>query len=369
MKRPDVDRSTAARMAQGLRCGALASIATGLVVGLTASFPAQAESPLQLDAPTLFKRVQDSAAQRSYIGTFVVSVAGNLSSSRVTHYCKGSDQIDKLESLDGQMRRIYRHNDVVHILWPQNHEASIEPRELMGRWLGPGASVARPERESGSGARPASAGTALESYEVLRGKGDRVAGYEAQVVTLRPRDNWRYGQRWWLERDTGLLLRSDLIGPNGDLLESAGFSELQIGVKLQPQQLLQEMNNLQGYRVQQPHVTRTSLEQEGWTLRQPVPGFKPYACVRRAAPNRPAAGVQNAARDPLLQAIYSDGLTHVSLFIEPFDETRHGGDHPPLPGATHMVGRRDGSWWITAVGSVPTATLQAFSQGMARLRP
>jgi len=340
-------------------------------ISLSAAPPmaCHAEGTLQLDAPTLFKRVQTSATQRSYAGTYVVSANGAMASSRVLHYCNGQEQIDKIESLDGQMRRIYRHNDVVHVLWPQNHQASIEPRDLMGRLLGPGSAVARPGAAA-SAAASTSASPPSDAYEVQMGKEDRVAGYEAQVVNLKPRDPWRYGQRWWLERDTGLLLRSDLLGPKGEVLESAGFSELQIGVKLQPQQLLQEMHRLQGYKILQPQFTRTSLEQEGWALKRAVPGFKPYACVRRAAPQTPGttASVKDGPHG-MLQAIYTDGLTHVSMFIEPYDAARHSTDNPAVLGATRVHARRDGDWWVTTVGEVPAATLQAFSQGLERLKP
>lgn len=322
------------------------------------------------DAAAVLRRVLASPAQRSFAGVYVVSAGGSMSSARLVHYCNGRDQIDKIESLDGQMRRIYRHNDLVHVLWPQSHEASIEPRELVGRWPGPTAAMAR---RPGFAASAASAAAhpdgPLESYDLQMGRDDRVAGYEAQVIALKPRDPWRYAQRWWVERESGLLLRADLLGPKGEVLESAGFSELQIGVKVQPQPLLQEMHRLQGYRVAQPQFTRTSLEQEGWALKRPVPGFRPQLCVRRSPPRQPGLDREPPERASMLQAIYTDGLMHVSLFVEPFDAMRHSTDNPAVFGATRVNGRRDGDWWITTVGEVPAATLQAFSQGLERLKP
>lgn len=367
MTAPGAEMPVSASLRRTLgRTRSLACMAA-LGLGATLPVPGYAEGALQLDAPTLFKRVQTSATQRSFAGTYVVSANGAMTSSRVVHYCHGHEQIDKIESLDGPMRRIYRHNDVVHVLWPQSHEASIEPRDLMGRLLGPGANAPRP---SSAGSSAVGASPAPEVYEVQMGKDDRVAGYDAQVVNLKPRDPWRYGQRWWLERDTGLLLRSDLLGPKGEVLESAGFSELQIGLKLQPQQLLQEMHRLQGYKIQQPQFTRTSLEHEGWMLKRAVPGFKPYACVRRPALHAPGTVSPKEGPAPgMLQAIYTDGLTHVSMFIEPYDAGRHSADNPAVLGATRVHARRDGDWWITTLGEVPAATLQAFSQGLERLRP
>lgn len=337
-------------------------------LGATMARHAAADNTLQLDAPTLFKRVQTSATQRSFAGIYVVSANGAMASSRVQHYSNGHEQIDKIESLDGQMRRIYRHNDVVHVLWPQSHEASIEPRDLMGRLLGPTGGVTRP----GTHALGAASNAPLlsEVYDVQVSRDDRVAGYEAQVVNLKPRDTWRHGQRWWLERETGLLLRSDLLGPKGEVLESAGFSELQIGVKLQPQHLLQEMHRLQSYKVVQPQFVRTSLDHEGWALKRPVPGFRAYACVKRSPPHLPGIASHKEPPVPaMLQSIYTDGLAHVSVFIEAYDATRHGTDNPTVLGATRVHTRRDGDWWIIAVGEVPATTLHAFSVGLERLKP
>jgi sigma-E factor negative regulatory protein RseB len=69
----------------------------------------------------------------------------------------------------------------------------------------------------------------------------------------------------------------------------------------------------------------------------------------------------------VLMAVFSDGLTHVSVFVEPYDAQRH----KPLAtslGATHTVMTRSGDWWITAMGDVPMATVQLFSSTLERRR-
>lgn len=71
----------------------------------------------------------------------------------------------------------------------------------------------------------------------------------------------------------------------------------------------------------------------------------------------------------MLQAIYSDGLSHVSVFIEPFVAGLHRRDAPATLGSMTAVSRRLGDWWITAVGAVPTATLQQFAGNLERRRP
>src|SRR5690606_4498882 len=69
-----------------------------------------------------------------------------------------------------------------------------------------------------------------------------------------------------------------------------------------------------------------------------------------------------------LQWVFSDGLASVSLFVEPFDGERHGQEGEAVMGATHSVSRRIGEHWVTAVGEVPAATLQRFTQVLERPR-
>ena len=69
-----------------------------------------------------------------------------------------------------------------------------------------------------------------------------------------------------------------------------------------------------------------------------------------------------------LQTIFSDGLTYVSVFIEPFSPERHTRAMLTTMGATQTLMRRQGDWWITVIGDVPVATLRAFANGLERKR-
>ncbi len=68
----------------------------------------------------------------------------------------------------------------------------------------------------------------------------------------------------------------------------------------------------------------------------------------------------------MVQAIYSDGLTYVSVFIEPFRaETRR---QPMLAtlGATSTLTQRQGDWWVTVIGDTPPATLKMFAAALEK---
>jgi sigma-E factor negative regulatory protein RseB len=87
------------------------------------------------------------------------------------------------------------------------------------------------------------------------------------------------------------------------------------------------------------------------------------------ASSAPPPGADPAGAPSLLQAIYSYGLTHVSIFIEAFRPSAHVPEPVIAMGATHAVARRQGDWWITVVGDVPPATLRQFAQALERRKP
>ena len=71
----------------------------------------------------------------------------------------------------------------------------------------------------------------------------------------------------------------------------------------------------------------------------------------------------------MLQAVFTDGLTHVSLFVEPYQPQRHRGELRARQGATGTLMQRRGEHWLTVVGDVPPATLKLFAEALDRRRP
>lgn len=315
--------------------------------GLAAMAQATAASDPPTDASSWLARVRQAAQTRNYQGTLVFNAAGVVSSSRVAHYCEGKQRYERVDVLDGEMRQVFRHNDLTQTLWPRARVAVIEQRDAAAEFPAlPGGDV-----------------RAQDAYDLRLLGTERMAGHEAQVLLLKPRDGHRFAQRLWADQSSGLLLRADILGSKGEVLESAAFSDVAIGGKAQPEAVLSPMRKLDGYRVVRPSVVRTQLDAEGWNLARAVPGFKLVSCVKRPLT---AAHESVAATDAqVLQAVFSDGMTHVSLFVEPFDAQRHKPVATSL-GATHTLMNRVGSWWITAMGDVPMATLQLFAASLDR---
>lgn len=333
---------------------ACARLLGGLGLGL-AAFGAIAAPP---EAQLWLERMREAVRRKNFQGIFVVSAGGAVHSHRITHYSQAGQQYQRVETLDGERCEVLRHNDLVHTVWPASGRVLIEQRP---------STPAFPDL-LGGGLEPV-----LAHYAWRELGADRVAGHDARVVEFRPRDGYRFAQRLWTERRSGLLLRADLLADDGSVLESTAFTELQLGLRAQPDSITGPMRRSEALKVLRRPAEAIDLGQEGWVLRDPPAGFQVLRTLRRPAPGAefsagPAPAGEPLPAWPLLQTLFSDGLTQVSMFIEPFQPSVHRREVMLSTGATHTLVRRQGDWWLTLVGDVPMPTLRAFALALERRR-
>ncbi|WP_440108292.1 MucB/RseB C-terminal domain-containing protein [Acidovorax sp. BL-A-41-H1] len=322
---------------------------SGLIAGAASSASAEGVPTADRSVLQWVERMHAAPCQRSYTGTFVVlSASGAMSTSRIWHACDERNRLERVESLSGNPRTVFRRNDEVRTFSPESRTVRTDRRDTGTTF--PRVAVVP--------------GTAISQfYAATRLGQDRVAGYLADVVWFKPQDTLRFGYRLWSERDTGLVIKLQTITADGKVLENAAFSELDLRASLQPEQISRLMDTTAGFKEVSAPATRTSAQAEGWAMRQPVPGFVPVSCHQRSMAAADGAG-------QVLQCLYSDGLASVSLFLEPFDATRH----PAQPqatsmGATHLLAQRlNADTWVTAVGEVPLQTLKVFTTQFQRIR-
>jgi sigma-E factor negative regulatory protein RseB len=290
-------------------------------------------------------RMHEASRVRSYIGTFVVSSnTGDMSSARIWHACSGDQQVERVESLTGAPRSVFRRNEEVVTFLPDSRVVRTEKRETLGLF---------------PNLLKSSESSIPEFYAARRIGGERVAGFEADVVQLAPKDHLRFGYRIWSEKKSGLVVKLQTLDSDGNVLEQAAFSELQLDAPVRIDHLNQMMASTAGWRVEKAEAVKTTAGSEGWQLRTSVPGFKPVSCYRR-----PTAGA--SAPEGTMQWIFSDGLAAVSLFVETYDRQRHVQEGLFSSGATQTLTRRIQDWWLTAVGEVPAQTLKAFALSLER---
>jgi sigma-E factor negative regulatory protein RseB len=257
--------------------------------------------------------------------------------------------MERIESLSGPPRSTFRRNDHVVTFLPESKVVKVEKRENLE--LFPNL----------SGVPDLSIADFYTARVIRKG---RVAGFDADVVQVEPRDDLRFGYRVWSERRSGLAMKLQTLDRENKVIEQSAFSELQLDAPVQARALARMMAKTAGYRVETAKLEPTSAQDEGWALDKPVAGFRPINCYRR-----PLGG---ETQRHTMQWTFSDGLASVSLFLEPYDARRQSREVLSALGATHTLTRRlpgkSEDWWLTVVAEAPPRTLDAFAQGLTRIR-
>ena len=292
------------------------------------------------------RRMHEASKNRAYIGTYVVSSGGQMQSAKIWHVCEAGQQTERIETLTGAPRSTFRHNELVVTFLPDQKLVRHEKREALNSFP---EIVQSPDHH-------------ISDFYKLKLEGtERVAGVDADVAVLVSKDAMRFGYRVWTEQKKGLVVKLQTLDVDGRVLEQAAFSELLMDAPVKMEKLLQMMGRVDGLRVEQPTLVKTTASAQGWYLPSSVAGFKPISCYKRPA----SAGAASLAEDSM-HWVFSDGLASVSLFVESYDRQRHSKESSMSMGATHTLTRHIGSYWLTAMGEVPMATLKQFAKGLER---
>lgn len=296
------------------------------------------------------RRMHEVSKNRAYIGTYVVSSGGQMQSAKIWYVCEAGQQTERVETLTGAPRSTFRHNDKIVTFMPEQKLVRHEKRDTFGSF---------PEIVQSSDHR-------ISDYYRLKLEGsERIAGVEADIALLVPKDTMRFGYRVWTEQKKGLVVKLQTLDVDGQVLEQAAFSELLMDAPVKSDKLLQMMAKVDGYRVEQPALVKTTASAEGWQLPASVAGFKPMSCYKRPAAAGATAAEASGMQDAM-QWVFSDGLASVSLFVQPYDRLRHGKESAMSMGATHTLTRQIGNYWLTAMGEVPMTTLKQFAISLER---
>lgn len=309
-----------------------------LLVSALIVFPAEARFG---DDPDRWLRQMETAlATINYRGTFVYIHDDQAETMLVYHRVGPDGTRERLVSLNGSAREIVRNDDEVKCILPDDKAVFVEKRH-----------------EGGTLARgiPLNAVRNGEHYEFeLLGAG-RIAGRSAQLVAIKPRDGFRYGYQLWLDQDTGLPLRSELVNDEGQPIEKMMFTEIEIGTAIDDKLL----------------ESSVSGDDFTWHVRggkdEPVAERVTPVTFETLPPGYEVVSVETHpdSEEPSYHVVLSDGLASVSVFAEPLEEGKPSLAGPSRLGAVNAFGIRLEDHHVTVVGEVPEATVMAIGEAVS----
>ncbi len=288
------------------------------------------------------KKIATAPRQLNYQGTFVYYANGHMETSRIMHHVDRQDEYEKIETLDGMARIVYRFNDEMKCFIPDSKKIYTETRWLRKFF---------PDLLSQPSTR------IYNNYTIETEKRGRVAGHDTQFVKLIPKDNLRYGHKFWIDVNSGLLLKAAVVDQE-DILEQFAFSQLEIDNDIDVDLLNPELMAAQDWRVIN---LETVVLEEGtlnWQLNKLPVGFEKVVEMRRKL----------AGKSVMVDHIVlSDELASVSVFIEPIDKNGASlvtGFYSSR-GAINIYVRELNGNKITTVGEVPLTTIQFIGDAIS----
>jgi len=287
------------------------------------------------------ERMTTAMSQMSYQGTFVYVRDGVVETMRITHVTDETGIRERMYSISGPQREVIRNRKGVRCVLADS--ASVVEDAVVASSYFPELPLSVIE----SGA---------SGYRLESGGRARIAGHTARRVSISPEDKFRYGYEFWLEEQTGLLLKWVLLNNNHKPLAKLMFTDFAIGnaidlSELESDSRAEEFVEMKTFSPQKAVVTQSSPR---WQPAKLPPGFKLTSHSHKT-------GVDGVYE----HTVYSDGLAAVSVYVE------KQGPGPAIKSGVSQLGtnnayiRKQAGLQITVIGEVPAITVKSIANEMA----
>ena len=321
-----------------------------LLAALGVACAAPAAAGAGAEARGWLDRMVRASRSLDYVGTFVYRNGSLIQSMKIIHRADPDGSRERLVALSGAAREVIRDGRRVTCILPDDQAVVITKRRPFDLYL-----------SAMSGPEPAIGPDVAEHYVLSSGGVERVAGREAAMIDVRPKDRYRYGYRFAADRQTGLLLKSELFGDGGAVLEQIVYTHLELPDSI-PDEALEPRISHTGFTRYEAVASsgaghgpgvRTGEWEIGWL---PV-GFR--MTDESYDPVRPGG-------DPVDHRVYGDGLVSFSIFIERVLDAGERHEGRSSVGAVNAFSRIIDGFQASVVGEVPGITVEKVAASIAR---
>ncbi len=314
-----------------------------LLLSLSLTFPVAAIATQLAEVQAWLEKMQHAAHMVNYEGTFVYGQQGQLSSMRIIHRVTPQGGQERLISMDGTGREVIRDGNKVTCFLPDSNAVVVE-KTRPTKQFPPEFPMKIDE---------------LKDFYTFKLMGDsRVAGHLTQGIKILPKDPYRYGHHLWVEKKTGLLLKTHLLNEQGKPIEQFVFTQVTFLDEVPDEKLVTAVNSQDFTWYEAKESSDKSEEQHPDLNVAWLPGGFKEDMERMQ--KMPTGGM------PVKHKVFSDGLSSVSVFFEEGMEQ----DTSNLVGGSRMGainahGRSLGDYHVTVVGEVPHVTVQKICEAVS----
>ena len=280
-------------------------------------------------------------SQMSYQGTFVYVRDEVVETMRITHVTDETGVRERMYSISGPHREVIRDRKGVRCVLEDS--ASVVEDQVVASSYFPELPISIIEGDS-------------SGYRLETGGEARIAGHTARRVSISPEDKFRYGYDFWLEEQTGLLLKWVLFDANHKPLAKLMFTDFAIGSEINLSELESnsQAEDFVEMKTFSPKKTVVTQANPRWQPAKLPPGFQLASYNHKTG----ADGVYE-------HMVYSDGLAAVSVYVE-HQEAESGLELGVSQlGTNNAYSRKQGLLQITVIGEVPVVTVKSIAKEMA----
>lgn len=310
------------------------------VLGFLALSPAAVADD---DPRALLERMEQAIESLNYEGTFVHIVDGQVDTMYVVHRVEDGVATERLVSLDGAQREIIREQDEVTCIFADKKSVLVEKRQDGG-----------PIRS----AIPRYTASLDANYEFEIKKPTNKLGRDAAVMVITPQDDLRYGYRLWMDKATGMMLKSQVVDKYGKVLEQLIFVSIELPDSIPADRLKPSIPTEEFTWYVQDEVGDSAPGGDtaaSWQAQTLPVGFELHASKTQ---------VMAGERIPTEHLVYSDGIASVSVFVDAADEDSDDTEGPSRIGAANAYTTRVSGHMVTAMGEVPADTVRMIARSM-----
>lgn len=220
--------------------------------------------------------------------------------------------------------------------------------------------------------------TIPKQYGLAFGPKSELAGRPVSNIKVLAKDPHRYGYQLWVDTETALLLRFEVVNASQTVLESFSFDKIEIGlVAVQPEDLtLQTRPNQAKLEIKldqeadQKDIDMPDQISSNWRVAWLPEDFKVVSYGRQQPFRKNVRSFHSFA--------YSDGLAAFSLYIESLPDSIVKPFVQHVGGTSTVISQTEDSanlpYMIMVIGEIPAATAQriaqsVFYQDQSNLRP
>ncbi|MDX1497654.1 MAG: MucB/RseB C-terminal domain-containing protein [Salinisphaeraceae bacterium] len=293
----------------------------------------------EAEQKSLFQQMNDAVRTLNYRGVMVYARNGEMRGLSVVHRYKDGREQERIQSMGAEPREVIRDDDVVTCILPKDRQVMLDRNDLRGVL---------------ANVRQFSENDIAPYYDMVLEKHSRLIDRECRVYHIKPRDQYRYGYRLWLDEETKLPLRMDLLGESGQVLEQTMFTQIEFPESIPDAALKPKLDPAEFQWVRFDEADSMPLQGEShWQLEQLPPGFK---LVERGM-RMPAD-----AETPIEHMLFSDGLATVSVMLRPQRDKRVRFQGRSRMGAVNVYAQQLNGHHLTVMGEVPSATVEFFGR-------